>query len=355
MVVSDGTITDSSLLTIIVEVAGSGATADVVWTDLTDVTNPAGSELVRDVDEEGHLAWTAGAISVQEIAGDDCFVRTTIIETDTDRILGFGDVYNRDNRVSEFIYGVWIRSGGYLNTLLNGVLEFKGGTVTYQTGDEVEVAIVGTTVVYKLNGTVFATSGRPVLRDDYPLRIEAGLLQDNATLSNVVTCPTVPASPYITGLAIEDPTEADDVYGVGDKFTISFNIETNQPNASFNDLFTMSESPGTLSGAWANATTYCATVTDTGGLSNIRIGVTTVVPNLGGHRNTGCDCCKCCLGRAEPSVDRPLRHDQIGVHASHLDESPSDDGQRGRYHSCWMSCQAFYLAPHRHSPSPTAT
>ena len=282
VVVSDGTITDSSLLTIIVEVAGSGATADVVWTDLTDVTNPAGSELVRDVDEEGHLAWTAGAISVQEIAGDDCFVRTTIIETDTDRILGFGDVYNRDNRVSEFIYGVWIRSGGYLNTLLNGVLEFKGGTVTYQTGDEVEVAIVGTTVVYKLNGTVFATSGRPVLRDDYPLRIEAGLLQDNATLSNVVTCPTVPASPYITGLAIEDPTEADDVYGVGDKFTISFNIETNQPNASFNDLFTMSESPGTLSGAWANATTYCATVTDTGGLSNIRIGVTTVVPNLGG-------------------------------------------------------------------------
>ena len=190
----------------------TGDTVGVIWTDLINVTNPSGSELIHDIRKEPHFGWTGAAISVQEIAGDDCFVRTTIIETDTDRLLGFGDVYNRDNRIDEFIYGVWIRSGGYLNTLRDGILEFKGNTVTYQAGDEVEVAIVGSTVVYKLNGTVFATSGRPVSRDDYPFRIEAGLQQDGATLSNVLTCPEVPASPYITGFNIQDPDESDNFF-----------------------------------------------------------------------------------------------------------------------------------------------
>ncbi len=148
----------------------------VVWTAAAGVT-VAGNSLTKTA----AVAWgNAGAVSTKRIPSGEGYVEFMASETTRSRIVGLSKG-NSGNTRDDVAFGIYINYEGKLSVYEKG--SFRGNFGSYATGDLLRVAVVGGTVRYSRNGTVFYTS---TVAPAYPLLVDAALYTQQATLSNVV-------------------------------------------------------------------------------------------------------------------------------------------------------------------------
>jgi len=136
----------------IVDLAATGSVS-IVWTDLVGVTAD-GSTLTKT---EANGWGNSGAASVQVIAGDGA-VEFEAVATNTYRMVGLSSS-NASAHWDTIDYTIFMRDNGTLRVYEDGTN--RGDFGAYQSGDILRVERIGSTVVYKQNGTVFYTSAAP--------------------------------------------------------------------------------------------------------------------------------------------------------------------------------------------------
>ena len=125
-------------------------TVDVTWLNLVGATANGNT-----ITKTAGTAWgNAGAASSQTFSGDGRleFLATQV---NTSRMCGLSDS-NPDANFTSIDYAVYLYSGGAVYIFESGTN--RGIFGTYQSGDRFSVERMGTTVVYKKNGSVFYTS-----------------------------------------------------------------------------------------------------------------------------------------------------------------------------------------------------
>jgi len=122
----------------------------VDWTDQVGVAVDGSTLTKTDV-----TGWSnSGAASVQTIA-DDGAVEFEAVDTSSRRIVGLSNS-NTNADYNTIDYAIYISHLGSLQVYESGVKIDNFGT--YQSGDILRVERIGSTVVYKQNGTIFYTS-----------------------------------------------------------------------------------------------------------------------------------------------------------------------------------------------------
>jgi hypothetical protein len=151
------------------------SSAPVAWTALVGVT-ASGSSLTKTATS----AWgNGGAISSQQITSGDGYVETTASETTTYRMIGLSNG-NTNASYEDIDFALYLALG-QLRVYESGTS--KGTFGNFATGDKLRVALVGGTVAYSRNGTIFYTSTKA---PSYPLLVDAALYTQGATLSSAV-------------------------------------------------------------------------------------------------------------------------------------------------------------------------
>ncbi|MCE2734828.1 MAG: RHS repeat-associated core domain-containing protein [Flammeovirgaceae bacterium] len=126
-------------------------------------------------------SWTnAGVSSIATLAaGQNGFVEFTASETNTSRMLGLNDV-DTDLNFSNINYAINVNASGRIFVFENNTS--RGDRGAYVTGDVLRIERVGTTILYKRNGTTFYTSTVPSTTS---LKIDASLNTINATITGI--------------------------------------------------------------------------------------------------------------------------------------------------------------------------
>jgi hypothetical protein len=154
----------------------STSAVPVVWTANVGVA-VSGNSLTKTA----AAGWgNAGAISTQQIPSGDGYVEFTASETTRSRIVGLSRG-NTGNTRAGVDFGIYINYADQLQVYEKGI--YRGIFGSYATGDKLRVAVVGTTVKYSRNGTVFYTS---TAAPAYPLLIVTALYSQGATVTNVM-------------------------------------------------------------------------------------------------------------------------------------------------------------------------
>jgi hypothetical protein len=178
------------------ETGSSGLAASVTWTNVVRVT-AAGNDLTKN-DPGG--TWNAGAVSVEELAGDG-HVEFTTGEASTTKMCGLGNGDAGQGYV-DIEFGIRLKANGGIAVYESGT-QRGSGFGTYAAGDVFRVQVEGGVVSYRKNGVVFYTSA---LWASFPLRVDTSLLTDGATISDVALTPTSLTWQNVVGLAIAGRT-----------------------------------------------------------------------------------------------------------------------------------------------------
>lgn len=178
------------------EIGSSGLAASVTWTNVVRVT-AAGNDLTK-VDPGG--TWNAGAVSVEELAGDG-YVEFTTGEASTTKMCGLGNGDAGQGYV-DIEFGIRLKANGGIAVYESGT-QRGSGFGTYTAGDLFRVQLEGGVVSYRKNGIVFYTSA---VAPSFPLRVDTSLLTDGATISDVALTPTTITWQNVVGLAIAGRT-----------------------------------------------------------------------------------------------------------------------------------------------------
>lgn len=158
--------------------AGAGIIS-VNWAYTDHVTNVAGL-LSKN---EAVTGWTAGAASSNGLAaGANGYVESTAVETNLFRMFGFSDAAISSPYVSTFAtidYALYLKDYGVLAVFESGIS--RGDIGSYQYGDVLRVERVGSTVMYKRNGSSLYTS---TIASAGALHVEAAFYNNGATIKN---------------------------------------------------------------------------------------------------------------------------------------------------------------------------
>jgi uncharacterized repeat protein (TIGR01451 family) len=222
--------------------------------------------------------WQAGAISSAAIDNNG-FVQTTVGETNTLRAIGLGDRDHVSN-FSSIEYAVVLHNAGQFQVFENG--SGRGTFGTYSPGDVIRIQVSGDVVSYWNNLELRYTSSTPVPDSKRPLYVDTSFNTLGATLKDV----RIGAQrPVVNDFRAADIDGDNPAYSNGDTFTISFNLDTNQPGAGILDkatvdqLFSFSHNLGAdYQGQWINPRTFEVTVTNIAGNGGVSIGATIATP-----------------------------------------------------------------------------
>jgi RHS repeat-associated protein len=122
----------------------------------------------------------AGVSSIATLAvGQNGFVEFTASETNTSRMLGLNDV-DTDLNFTNINYAINVNASGRIFVYENNTS--RGDRGPYVAGDVLRIERVGTTILYKKNGTTFYTSTVPSTTS---LKIDATLHSPNATITGI--------------------------------------------------------------------------------------------------------------------------------------------------------------------------
>jgi hypothetical protein len=155
----------------------------VVWRDPINVV-VSGNSLTKTAVGG---AWDSGAASTQVLNAGDGYVEFTAAAIGQDRMCGLsiGAPPDNDPNFTGITFAAYLRGDMPL------IAVFEGGVqavlpmpVPYAAGDTIRVAVSGGVVQYSKNGTVFYTSAGAV---SYPLRVDASLFSQNATVTDART------------------------------------------------------------------------------------------------------------------------------------------------------------------------
>lgn len=144
------------------------------FTNVVDVA-VSGNSLTKT----GSAGWTAGASSTTSITGGDAWIEFSAVETNTDRLAGFGNG-DASQALADVDFGILLESNGTFNVLEAGT--DRGDFGSYARGDRFRVEIANGTVKYRKNGAVVYTSG---VSPTYPLVVDSSLDDVGATLRDV--------------------------------------------------------------------------------------------------------------------------------------------------------------------------
>ena len=181
------TVTDnlglSASITTTADITGA-ATSAVTWTNAVGVNASAGQLQKTAAD-----GWNSGAVSSKTILSGDGFVETTVVETNTYRLIGLS---NGDSGQSytDVDFAIYPSADGKLYIFEKGAN--RGPMGPYVTGDRLRVSVDGAVVRYIQNGRVIGTS---VQAPVYPLLVDTSLYSTGATLSGVVAAGIANAPP----------------------------------------------------------------------------------------------------------------------------------------------------------------
>jgi hypothetical protein len=125
--------------------------------------------------------WNAGASSVQVLpAGQDGWMEVTVTELTKNRMVGLASS-DPDGGFTSINYALYMVNSSFsLQTYESGVKRYNGTGLN--TGDVLRVERKGTTVTYRQNGKLIATSAVASTTD---LRVDASLYSSGATLADV--------------------------------------------------------------------------------------------------------------------------------------------------------------------------
>ncbi|KKL22663.1 hypothetical protein LCGC14_2433190, partial [marine sediment metagenome] len=138
--VSDGSLTDSQVVTITVNDDPNQVTS-ITWVDTVGVI-VNGNTITKNVPD----GWgNGGAASLESFTGDGG-VEFVATQTDTYRMCGLSST-NTDADYASIEYALYLRPNGELQVYENGVIQ--GGFGRYKKGDRFRVERVGSTIVYK--------------------------------------------------------------------------------------------------------------------------------------------------------------------------------------------------------------
>ncbi|HEY9008866.1 MAG TPA: hypothetical protein VIM75_22175, partial [Ohtaekwangia sp.] len=149
----------------------------------TNVVSPAVvDKLTNTLSKAGGTdGWNAGASSVQVLpAGQDGWVEVTATELTKNRMVGLASS-DPDANFTSMNYALYMANSSYsVQTYESGVKRYNGTGLN--TGDVFRVERKGTTVTYRQNGKLIATSAVASTTD---LRVDASLYSSGATLADV--------------------------------------------------------------------------------------------------------------------------------------------------------------------------
>jgi hypothetical protein len=172
----------------------------VIWTERVGVTNDA--DLTKEgtnPDPQLGMWGDAGAVSDRRLTSGDGVVLVTASEVITFRVFGLGyDAGEPTDNITDVDYGLLMTNEVHpmdpdpQNPTVFRLLAFEpsgpelgrpvGG---YRTGDDLAVAVFNGRVTYWRNGTLIYTSAvAPTHSPAHPLRAEAALFSQTATLKN---------------------------------------------------------------------------------------------------------------------------------------------------------------------------
>ena len=123
-------------------------------------------------------AWDAGAISTQSISSDG-YVSTVVAETNTYRMIGFGNA-DVSQSYGDIEFAVCPMADGTLAVYESGAQKWSGGS--YVTGDVLKVAVENGVVKYYNNSALLYTSA---ITPTFPLYVDTSLYTQGATLKQV--------------------------------------------------------------------------------------------------------------------------------------------------------------------------
>ena len=169
----------------------------IAWTDRVGVAVDGGTLTKTAVSGWGN----SGAASVQAIPGDGA-VEFMVMTSNTKLILGLSNS-NEDAHDRTIDYAILARDYGTVAVYENGV--GRGDFGSYQSGDVLRVERVGSTIVYKQNGTVFYTSTTPSVGD---LIVDAALSSVDAQIYNARIYGTAVVASDTDGDGIPDVWES---------------------------------------------------------------------------------------------------------------------------------------------------
>lgn len=142
----------------------------VTWTGMVNAT--ATGNTIQNVGGPG-----SGGLSAQRLASGDGYVEFTVADPTMDCVVSLGNAGSAGfvaGRVLHLaLYGAEVREGSW--TLMANTL--------VKPGDVFRIAVVGGSVQYSKNGTVFFTSPTPMSVYQYPLAAFASLWSFGATVT----------------------------------------------------------------------------------------------------------------------------------------------------------------------------
>jgi RHS repeat-associated protein len=157
---------------------------DVVWTSLVGVTVQG-----TTITKTAATGWgTAGAVSQNILAAStDGYVEFTFNGGTGERVVGLSDV-NTNANFNTIDYGFYYHTGTTASVFTNGTNRLN---FTFQPGDMLRVERVGTSILFKRNGTtVFTQTGALTSA----LMVDLAINQMNTSLSYVRTSFWIPAT-----------------------------------------------------------------------------------------------------------------------------------------------------------------
>ena len=139
-------------------------------------------------------AWTAGASSIETLAGDG-FVEFTATEANTLRMAGLGNG-DPSAHFSDIEYGIRLKANGVIGIYEAGV-ERVLNAGTYLPGDTFRVEVSGGVVAYHMNGgpPLYTSQVAP----SFPLRVDTSLHTPGATLTDFRLVEDAAACPAYQG------------------------------------------------------------------------------------------------------------------------------------------------------------
>lgn len=153
----------------------------VVWTDRINVAVSQDNTLRKT---SPGLSFNSGATSIALLMNGDGFVEFTATETSLGRVCGLAKGGHPDFSTgpADIDFGMYLRADGLLVVYESGVE--MSAPIPYAPLDRIRVAVVGGVVHYFKNDVLLQTASAQVT---YPMRVDASLLNANATIANAQT------------------------------------------------------------------------------------------------------------------------------------------------------------------------
>lgn len=240
----------------------------------------------NDLDTEGITPGKdpSGASSLTFLRGDGYF-QTTVVETNTRRYIGMGDLdYGNTARNTEWAVALEDDGLFYVNENTTSFGPFG----PYEVGDTIRIQVDNGQVTYWVNADLRYTSTKPVDNIRWGLVAEATIHSPGAHIHDVRR--SAP-QPILDAFTVQDYDSSDPALSVGDIFTLSFSTDTDQLGGgtlekdAIDALFAFSHSIGAdYEGEWVDAATFMISVLDATGatadLATTTVAPTAVIPIL---------------------------------------------------------------------------